>query len=204
MKDRKYKYRRNLPHIERSDRAHFVSFSTHHRWELPTAARDLVLRHCLHDNESKMRLLIAVVMPDHVHLIFIPLRSQTGEVFSFAEILGGIKSASAHSVNKRLKRTGSVWQDESFDHVVRCAEKLEDKIRYVRENPVRRGLVSKPEDYPWLWRRWHSRLSPTSRLGSGAPTGEGACATRFSLIPRGHFPPDSWASLTLKCSLAEC
>src|SRR5579859_118752 len=66
MKDRKYQYRRNLPHIERSTRAHFVTFTTHLRWQLPPPARDLVLRHCLHDHGRKMRLYIAVVMPDHV------------------------------------------------------------------------------------------------------------------------------------------
>lgn len=109
------------------------------------------MKHVLHDNGSRMRLFIAVVMPDHVHLIFMPLRCETGEDYSFAEILGGIKGASAHSVNTALKRSGRVWQDESFDHVVRCAENLEDKIRYVRENPVRKGLVSRPEDYKWLW-----------------------------------------------------
>jgi len=54
-------------------------------------------------------------------------------------------------VNKALKRSGTVWQDESFDHVVRHEEGLEKKIQYVRENPVRKGLVAKAEDYKWLW-----------------------------------------------------
>jgi REP element-mobilizing transposase RayT len=151
MKVRKYDYRRNLPHIERSGRAHFVTFDTHKRWQLPPLARDLVLKHCLHDNGRKMQLYIVVIMPDHVHMIFMPLESETHETFSFQEIVGAIKSVSAHSVNKALKRSGAVWQDESFDHVVRHGENLEKKIQYVRENPVRRGLVSKPEDYPWLW-----------------------------------------------------
>jgi REP element-mobilizing transposase RayT len=177
LKIRKYQYRRNLPHLEKPDRVHFITFDTYRRWELPPLARDLVMKRCLHDNGSKIRLLIAVVMPDHVHLVFLPLpcqaaaqpgaappqQTQAGlaedpapvshdtKVYSFAEILGGIKGASAHSINKALKRSGRVWQDESFDHVVRCAEKLEDKIRYVRENPVRKGLVSRPEDYKWLW-----------------------------------------------------
>jgi hypothetical protein len=35
--------------------------------------------------------------------------------------------------------------------VLRHAESLESKIRYVRENPVRKGLVGTPEEYPWLW-----------------------------------------------------
>jgi REP element-mobilizing transposase RayT len=151
MKARKYDYRRNLPHIEKGSRAHFITFDTYLRWELPPLARDLVLEHCLHDNGTKMRLYIAVVMPDHVHMIFMPLETERHETFSFEEIVGAIKGASAHSVNKALKRPGHVWQDESFDHVIRHAESLEAKIRYVRENPVRRGLVSRPEDYKWLW-----------------------------------------------------
>ncbi|HLW55138.1 MAG TPA: transposase [Candidatus Angelobacter sp.] len=107
--------------------------------------------HCLHGNGTKMRLFIAVVMPDHVHLIFMPLITETNETYTFAEIVGGIKGASAHTVNKLLKRSGTVWQDESFDHVIRRAESLQQKIDYVRQNPVRKGLVEKPEDYKWLW-----------------------------------------------------
>jgi len=151
MKVRKYNYRRNLPHIERSGRAHFIIFKTYLNWELPPQARDLVLEHCLHDNGSKMRLYIAVVMPDHVHIIFMPLETENHETFSFEEIVGAIKSASSHSVNKALQRSGTVWQDESFDHVIRHAEGLEQKIRYVRENPVRKGLVARAKDYKWLW-----------------------------------------------------
>ena len=98
-----------------------------------------------------MKLYIAVVMPDHVHMIFLPLENELNQAFSLEEIVGAIKGASVHSVNKLLDRSGQMWQDESFDHVLRNAESLEEKIRYVRENPVRRGLVSTPEEYPWLW-----------------------------------------------------
>jgi REP element-mobilizing transposase RayT len=152
MKQRKYIYRRNLPHIEKEGRPHFITFDTYLREILPPHARDLVLNHCLHDNGTKMQLHIAVVMPDHVHLIFTPLRSDSGELFTFEEIVGAIKGASAHSVNKALERKGHLWQDESFDHVIRCEEKLEEKIQYVWENPVRAGLVGRSEDYKWLWR----------------------------------------------------
>jgi REP element-mobilizing transposase RayT len=152
MKKRKNKYRRNLPHIEKDDRPHFITFDTLDRWVLPPEARDLVMEHCLHDNGTKMQLHVAVVMPDHVHLIFTPLRCETSEMFTFEEILGGIKGASSHTINKALHRTGHVWQDESFDHVTRCLESLEQKIQYVWENPVRAGLVKMPEDYKWLWR----------------------------------------------------
>ena len=99
-----------------------------------------------------MRLHVAVVMPDHVHMVFTPWCAETTEIFTFAEILGSIKGASAHSVNKALNRSGRVWQDEWFDHVVRCEDSLEEKIQYVCDNPVRKGLAARSQDYKWLWK----------------------------------------------------
>jgi hypothetical protein len=61
------------------------------------------------------------------------------------------KGASAHSVNRMLQRSGPVWQEESFDHVLRSNESFEENLEYIRQNPVRRGLVIRPEDYRWLW-----------------------------------------------------
>ncbi len=60
------------------------------------------------------------------------------------------KGTSAREVNTLLGRCGPVWQEESFDHVLRTSESLKEKIEYIRQNPVRRGLVVRPEDYRWL------------------------------------------------------
>ena len=96
---------------------------------------------------------IAVVMPDHVHLIFWPRRNGSGLSYSIPAIMKSIKGASAHKVNRLLKRKGRLWQTEFFDHVIRKDENLQEKINYIRLNPVRRGLVDRPEDYEWLWER---------------------------------------------------
>jgi REP element-mobilizing transposase RayT len=90
-------------------------------------------------------------MPDHVHLLFTPLTDTKGQPFSLIEIMSGIKGASAHSLNRAMKRRGPVWQEESFDHVLRSAESLEDKVEYIALNPVTERLVEKPGDYRWLW-----------------------------------------------------
>ncbi len=101
-----------------------------------------------------MDLEIAVIMPDHVHLIFTPLVEQgMRKVNSVADILARVKSPSAHQINKLLGRSGKVWREESFDHVIRSSESLEEKIDYVRRNPMRRGLADVPEDYLWLWEK---------------------------------------------------
>ena len=107
---------------------------TDHRWVLPELARKVVLDCCLHDDGTTMDLQIIVVMPDHVHLIFTPLvNEQRMEVCSLAEIMDAIKGASAHKINKILGRKGRVWQTESFDHVLRCSESLDQKIEYIRQ-----------------------------------------------------------------------
>ena len=90
-------------------------------------------------------------MPDHVHLLFTALRDTDGWTFALPEILRAIKGSSARSINRLGERTGPVWQDESFDHVLRGGESLRRTVEYIRQNPVRTGLVEKPEDYQWFW-----------------------------------------------------
>jgi len=90
-------------------------------------------------------------MPDHVHLLLTPLRDRDSDVYSLVGILQGIKSASSHSLNRLLGKSGPVWQEESFDHVLRGNESFAEKLEYIRQNPVRRGLVARPEDYRWLF-----------------------------------------------------
>ena len=74
-------------------------------------------------------------MCDHMHLLLTPLRDENGRPFRLPEILKLIKGVSAHSVNRLLNRAGRVWQDESFDHILRSEESLEQKREYIRRNP---------------------------------------------------------------------
>jgi REP element-mobilizing transposase RayT len=99
-------------------------------------------------------MIVAIVMPDHVHLMLSARTDGMGNTYGLCELLSGIKGASAHSVNRALGRKGHVWQDESFDHVIRCDQDIREKAQYICENPVRKGLVDRVEDYPWLWREW--------------------------------------------------
>jgi REP element-mobilizing transposase RayT len=145
-------YRRQLPHLQVDDRQHFVTFCTERRWVLPQQGRSIALECCLHDNGRKFDLRVAVVMPDHVHMIFTPLVDHEAmEVFSLAKIMDAVKGASAHGINKMMGRKGRVWQPESFDHVLRSSESLDAKILYLLENPVRRGLAQAWNQYPWVW-----------------------------------------------------
>jgi len=161
----KYKYRRRLPHLQKEDADVFVTFRTARRI-LPESARDLVLSHCLREGglesfagegaratqlQARIHLYAVVVMPDHVHSLFLPLRNDDGWPFPLADILQCMKSATAHRINKLLRTSGPVWEDESFDHLLRSDESLKEKCEYIRQNPVEAGLVKRPEDYRWLW-----------------------------------------------------
>ena len=153
-------YRRNLPHIQRRSGTYFVTFSTRQRWVLPEAVREAVLSHCLHDHERKLPMHAAIVMPDHVHLLFSTLADVSGEPFLLADIMSGIKGAAAHTVNRLLSRKGSVWEAESFDRVLRSDEKQREKAEYICANPVLAGLVDSEDAWPWLWREWVEGTKP--------------------------------------------
>jgi hypothetical protein len=98
-------------------------------------------------------------MPDHVHMLLTPMRDATGWPYALPAILKIIKGVSARSVNKLLGSSGPVWQDESFDHVLRSGESFAEKLEYIRQNPLRASLVSRAEEYPWLWVEEQSRSS---------------------------------------------
>jgi REP element-mobilizing transposase RayT len=129
----------------------FVTFCTLLRGSLPEVARDVVLESCLREHEKRIRLHAVVVMPDHVHLLCFPLRDCDGWPIPLVDMLQCLKSVTAHRINKILHVSGPLWEEESFDHVLRSDESLKQKCEYIRQNPVRRGLVARPEDYRWLW-----------------------------------------------------
>ncbi|NUQ47707.1 MAG: aminomethyl-transferring glycine dehydrogenase [Phycisphaerae bacterium] len=166
-------YRRDLPHINSEGRPVFVTFCTANRWVLPEEVRQRVLDHCLHDHGSKIHVHGAVVMPDHVHLVFTALKDSQGDTYGLAEIMNGIKGASSHTVNKLLRRRGAVWQPESFDRVLRSDESVYEKVEYICMNPVRKGLVEREDAYPWLWREWK----------------EGKSASGMKAVVRGETQP---------------
>ncbi|MBI5289341.1 MAG: transposase [Chloroflexi bacterium] len=113
-----------------------------------------MLKHIAHDHGVRYQLHVAVVMPDHVHVLLTPDRDAQGNTFGLAEIMHGIKGASAHSINRALRRKGPVWQPESFDTTLRKDEKVREKAEYICANPVRAGLVPHEDAWPWLGREW--------------------------------------------------
>ncbi len=87
-----------------------------------------------HGDAIKYRLGELVIMPDHVHVLVTPLAPNV-----LSRIVQTWKSFTAHEINRLTGRTGTFWQKESFDHIVRDADQHERIVQYIRDNPKKSG-----------------------------------------------------------------
>jgi alanyl-tRNA synthetase/REP element-mobilizing transposase RayT len=174
--------RRNLPHFERPWAKYMVTFSTRERRQLNPSERDLVLKSVLYAHEQRQyQLFAACVMPDHVHVLFEPeIKEQDKEgkpvFWSLSEILQGIKSTSAHQLNKTSGRKEQVWEKESMDRMIRGQSDMEEKFHYICRNPWDSGVVPHMENYPWLWTPEGNTRAEDAVGGAPTAAREGACA----------------------------
>lgn len=86
-----------------------------------------------------------VVMPDHVHFFASPHGDEGKSLSRFME-------SWKRWTQRGIQQRGLVafrWQKEFFDHLLRSEESYEGKWQYVRENPLRAGLVATPEEWPY-------------------------------------------------------
>ncbi len=149
--------KRSLPHFERPWAKYAIAFSTYQRRFLSNEERDIALQSICYGHERlQYELYVACVMPDHVHLLFEPqIKDEGGSgesiFWSLTDILHGIKSSTAHRINKLRGETGPVWDRESFDRLIRSESDLEEKFSYICRNPWDSKIVDQDQDYPWLW-----------------------------------------------------
>jgi putative DNA methylase len=105
---------------------------------------------------TRYELLAFVIMPDHVHWVFQPLKGCTSasRVISREVIQHSFLRHTAAACNRLLGRVGPFWQHESYDRIVRDEVELARVVEYVEHNPVRAGLCSRPEEWEFssAWR----------------------------------------------------
>jgi len=83
----------------------------------------------LHFDRMRYVVYSYVVMPNHVHVLFMSL-----DGFSLTDILRSWKGFTAREVNRALNRTGVFWQKESWDHLVRNESQFAKYLSYIRAN----------------------------------------------------------------------
>jgi REP element-mobilizing transposase RayT len=169
--------KRCLPHFERPWTKYAVCFATYRRRRLSPAERDLVLESVLYAHDHRQyQLYVACVMPDHVHLLFEPqIRHQDQQgrsvFWSLTQVLQGVKSGSAHRINKAAAAVGPVWEKEYFDRLIRSEADLQEKFSYICRNPWTAAVVSSTDEYSWLWTQDMSsaRAPKTAREARALP-----------------------------------
>jgi len=159
--------------------AHFFTYSCAHRWPLLSSDRT---RRWVIDalEETRHRLEVAlwayVIMPEHVHLLCLPRRTD----YRCESILGSLKRGVSGHAKQHLVATGNrewlerltvthshrvvfrFWQPGGgYDRNVWQNRSVPQLIDYIHGNPVRRELVRDPLEWPWSSARfWEDGSGP--------------------------------------------
>jgi putative transposase len=161
---------------------HFLTFSCYQRRPLFAKSErcDLFLK-ILERVRRRYRLVVVgyVVMPEHVHLLVNEPQRDTLSTAVQALKLGFVKSLEGfrftdapprsrksgetwgtlmkHTPMKQncRSRTNHFWQARFYDFNVWTEKKRIEKLLYIHRNPVTRGLVASPEEWPWTSFRWY-------------------------------------------------
>ena len=162
--------RKRLRRIEAANQARFLTCSCYGR--LPLLNHDgiralLAARIGTVRETHRFALVAWVLMPEHFHLLVVPDLPN----FPIPALLHAIKRPVAEQVLRRWRTLDApilrkltdgrgarhYWQPGGgHDRNVRDAEELADTISYVHRNPVERGLVEVPTDWPWSSARWYA------------------------------------------------
>ncbi len=119
-------------------------------------------------------------MPEHVHLLVLPSpgariseilwRLKRPVTYQAVSYLSEHDTAflRRHMTDRRPdgKSVRRFWQrGGGYDRNIWTAKELHEKIAYIHANPVRRGLVERPEDWPWSsWRAWMQGVDKPVRI----------------------------------------
>jgi len=114
-------------------------------WMIRAEVSQIVEESFHHVDDDQCELGCYVLMPNHVHAIIRPLRSGT---LPLEKVLQGRKRRTSREINALLGRSGPLWQEESFDRIIRDEEHLYQCIQYVGRNPDKAGLP------PGQFQRW--------------------------------------------------
>ncbi|MDF1593928.1 MAG: transposase [Desulfobacterales bacterium] len=94
-------------------------------------------------NQKGIRLYSYCVMPDHFHLVMSPANG-----FGVSQLVRNLKTYTTKLAQEK-GLNGKLWQKSFYDHILRKDESLLKICEYVFANPVRKGLVARPEEWAY-------------------------------------------------------
>jgi len=85
-----------------------------------------------------------VLMPDHWHALIWPQYPLLIE-----QVMHDAKKIMTLRIHARRGTQGPLWQHQFWDRFVRHQREFSERLEYMHRNPVRKGLVTRPEDWRW-------------------------------------------------------
>src|SRR3974390_2981422 len=133
-----------LVRFQQSHCLHFTTFTCYRRQPfLDTSHAKNVFERSLEQTRRSYRFDVIgyVVMPEHVHLLV-----SEPERATLSRTIQSLKQSVSQKLNGHH---GHFWQARYYDFNVFTTEKRVEKLKYIHRNPVKRGLVELPEQWPW-------------------------------------------------------
>jgi putative transposase len=103
-----------------------------------------------YSKEKEVAVLAYCLMPNHIHLL---VRPPGDEVL--AKMMQGIALCYSKYFNGANGRTGRLWECRYHSTVIDEDSYLWTVSKYIEKNPVRAGIVKRPEDYPYSSAKGH-------------------------------------------------
>jgi putative transposase len=163
---------RTIQHYNDPGHVHFLTFSCYQK--LPLLNRNRT-RHWLIEalinakQKHKYGLWAYVIMPEHVHLIVLPLSPQ----YDISLFLKSLKQAVSRKAKHYLQLHDTTWLERltvrrgskfvfrfwqsgpGYDRNIHSEAELLEKTNYIHNNPVKRGLVKTAEEWEWSSAPWY-------------------------------------------------
>ena len=145
----KFHPRKHLPHeiplwVDPGKETYFITINCYKRGRNQLARKEIAepLFDTVRHRQEKFLWwpYLFLLMPDHLHaLLSFPPSGQP-----LRRVVSTWKEWTA-------KQLGLAWQDDFFEHRLRREESRREKADYILENPVRKGLAVRPEDWPFVY-----------------------------------------------------
>jgi putative transposase len=129
-----------------SNRFFFITSRISRKRKFLSTAELNCLAQVIAERRSKHGFLITawVFLPDHWHAILYPPSPLT-----ISDAMEAIKVSSTRRMNRMRGEPGVLWQGRFFDRALRTVKEYGETLEYIHWNPVKAGLVSRPELWPW-------------------------------------------------------
>jgi putative transposase len=140
----------HLPHLLpfKSDAVIFLTTCVHQRSALLACTEAHETLHNIWTKSAELNGWYVgqyLLMPDHVHLF----AARQFDARPLPDWMRLWKSMAATRINRTRNLSGPFWQADYFDRYMRSLDDYESKWAYIALNPVRKGLATNPEDWPY-------------------------------------------------------